>query len=145
MSPGDKNRGHTHQRKRSAAAAEVYFLKSLAPFGEDVLGLAGKTAGRRDADCDLACGAHLCHHTGQRAAVSQRVPLHRRRPGTRSRPPHDYCAERTAMMPKRRRTRAHHIATERRHNRDARLVQRAECSTYVGPAPPQADDDPPPF
>ena len=42
--------------------------------------------------------------------------------------PLDYCAERTAMMPKRRRTRAqnraHRIATERRHNREAR--KRAE-------------------
>ncbi len=28
-------------------------------------------------------------------------------------PPADYCAERTAMMPKRRRTRAYRIATER--------------------------------
>ncbi|UXA07100.1 HNH endonuclease [Mycobacterium sp. SMC-2] len=57
-------------------------------------------------------------------------------------PPQEYCAERTAMMPKRRRTRAQdraaRVATERRHNRDARLARRA------GPAPP-ADDDPPPF
>jgi hypothetical protein len=48
------------------------------------------------------------------------------------------------MMPKRRRTRAQHrahrIATERRHNRDARLAARA---TQTGPAPP--DDEPPPF
>jgi hypothetical protein len=64
-------------------------------------------------------------------------------------PAPDYCAQRTAMMPKRRRTRAQdratRIATERRHNRQARLAaRRAEHSTYVGPAPP-ADDDPPPF
>jgi hypothetical protein len=65
-------------------------------------------------------------------------------------PPLDYCAQRTAMMPKRRPTRAHdratRIATERRHNRLARAARRAECSShYVGPAPPEADDDPPPF
>jgi hypothetical protein len=55
------------------------------------------------------------------------------------RPP-DSCAQRSAMMPKRRRTRsqdrAHRVATERRQNRDARM-------TRTGPAPP--NDDPPPF
>jgi hypothetical protein len=39
-------------------------------------------------------------------------------------PPADYCGDRAAMMPKRRRTRtqdrAHRVATERRHNRAAR-------------------------
>jgi hypothetical protein len=64
-------------------------------------------------------------------------------------PPVDYCAQRTAMMPKRRRTRtqnrAHRIAIERRHNHDARLAPRAESLSYAGPAPPQTDDDPPPF
>jgi len=57
-------------------------------------------------------------------------------------PPLDYCGDRTAIMPTRRRTRAqdraHRVATERRHNRAARL-------TPCGPAPPDADDDPPPF
>ena len=60
----------------------------------------------------------------------------------------DYCAERTAMMPKRRRTRAQdratRIATERSHNREARLARPAEHPSYFGPAPPH-DDDPPPF
>ena len=55
-------------------------------------------------------------------------------------PPASYCPERTAMMPKRRRSRAkeraYRIATERNHNRQARAT---------GPAPPPADDDPPPF
>ena len=64
-------------------------------------------------------------------------------------PPIDYCEDRTAMMPKRRRTRAqtraHRIATERRHNRDARRPRRAERLANVGPAPPETDDDPPPF
>ncbi|WP_156664336.1 HNH endonuclease signature motif containing protein, partial [Mycobacterium sp. 852002-51613_SCH5001154] len=54
----------------------------------------------------------------------------------------DYCAQRTAMMPKRRRTRAQdrasRVATERRNNHQARRAQRA------GPAPPP-DDEPPPF
>ena len=56
-------------------------------------------------------------------------------------PPQDYCAPRTAMMPKRRRTRAQNrasrIATERNHNRQARQAQ------HTGPAPPP--DEPPPF
>jgi len=69
-------------------------------------------------------------------------------PGPEADPPLDYCAEWTAMMPKRRRTRAqdraHRIATERRHNHHARLTRRAEDSN-TGPAPPDTDDDPPPF
>jgi hypothetical protein len=61
----------------------------------------------------------------------------------------DYCGDRTAMMPKRRRTRAqnraHLVATERRHNRHARLAERAECLSSAAPSPPETDDDPPPF
>jgi hypothetical protein len=53
--------------------------------------------------------------------------------------------ERTAMMPLRTRTRAqnraHRIATERHHNREARL---ATQPAQTGPAPPD-DDEPPPF
>jgi hypothetical protein len=64
-------------------------------------------------------------------------------------PPLDYCGERNAMMPKRSRTRAQdramRIATERSHNRDARTARRAQPASYVGPAPPDPDDDPPPF
>jgi hypothetical protein len=65
-------------------------------------------------------------------------------------PTPDYCPERTAMMPKRRRTRAqdraYRIATERRHNREARTARRAEAWSYTLPAPPaNGDDDPPPF
>jgi len=55
-------------------------------------------------------------------------------------PPTEHCGERTAMMPRRRRTRAQNraqlIATERRQNH--RL-------SYLGPAPPHTDHDPPPF
>jgi hypothetical protein len=51
----------------------------------------------------------------------------------------------TAMMPKRRRTRAQnrarYVADERRHNRRLRQARRAAAA---GPAPP-GDDDPPPF
>jgi hypothetical protein len=65
-------------------------------------------------------------------------------PSPEADPPRNYCAERTAMMPKRRRTRALNraarIATERRHNREARLAAQA---ARTGPAPP--DDAPPPF
>ena len=58
-------------------------------------------------------------------------------------PDRTHCAERTAMMPTRRRTRAqnraNYIATQRRRNRQAR--QAVSC----GPAPPVGDDEPPPF
>ena len=51
------------------------------------------------------------------------------------------CADRTAMMPKRRHTRAqnraHYIASERRHNRAARESMRR--------LPIVANDEPPPF
>jgi Domain of unknown function (DUF222) len=64
--------------------------------------------------------------------------------------PDDYCGQRSAMMPKRRRTRAQdrasRVATERRHNRDARTARRAAYWSGFGPAPPpNTDDDPPPF
>jgi hypothetical protein len=61
----------------------------------------------------------------------------------------DYCAQRSAMMPKRRRTRAkdraYRVAAERRQNHDARISRRAQAASYFGPSPPQTDDDPPPF
>jgi hypothetical protein len=70
-------------------------------------------------------------------------------PAPEADPPLDYCAERTAMMPKRRRTRAknraHRVATERRQNRDARTTRREEPVSFVGPAPPDPDEDSPPF
>ncbi|ORC69391.1 hypothetical protein B7745_07025, partial [Mycobacterium tuberculosis] len=61
--------------------------------------------------------------------------------------------QRTAMMPKRRRTRAqdraYRIATERRQNHAARqraqvLTQTAAATDTHGP-PPDPNDDPPPF
>ncbi len=66
---------------------------------------------------------------------------------------HDYCADRTAMMPRRRRTRAQdraqRVATERRQNHNARAHARTTAQPQrqanIGPAPPEADDDPPPF
>lgn len=61
----------------------------------------------------------------------------------------DYCAERTAMMPRRRRTRAQdratRIATERHHNRQTRAARKAATPNYFRPAPPIDPDDPPPF
>ncbi|MFZ1174932.1 MAG: HNH endonuclease signature motif containing protein [Mycobacterium sp.] len=70
-------------------------------------------------------------------------------PAPEADPPPEYCGERTAMMPTRRRTRAqnraHRIATERRQNHDARMTRRAESLSYTGPAPPDPDDEPPPF
>jgi hypothetical protein len=79
----------------------------------------------------------LCHAVGGMPAPEADLP------------PTDYCAERAAMMPKRRRTRtqdrAHRVATERRHNRQARMTRRAESVSSAGPAPPDPDDEPPPF
>jgi len=65
---------------------------------------------------------------------------------TPSRTPTDRCAERTAMMPKRRRTRArnraNYIAGQRRQNRQVRTL--ALDAAGSGPARPD-DDEPPPF
>jgi hypothetical protein len=62
--------------------------------------------------------------------------------------PQDYCGVRTAMMPRRRRTRAQdraaRITAERRQNRDARTVSRKPPS-YAGLVPPETDEEPPPF
>jgi hypothetical protein len=60
------------------------------------------------------------------------------------------CGDRTAMMPRRRRTRAHNrahrINAERRHNRNARESRQAQLVSYLGPAPPDGSDaEPPPF
>ena len=79
----------------------------------------------------------LCRATGAIAAPEVDAPL-------------DYCAERTAMMPRRRRTRAKEratrIATERQRNREECAARRPECWTYAGPAPPKTgDEEPPPF
>lgn len=59
------------------------------------------------------------------------------------------CGQRTAMMPLRTTTRAqnraHRIATERHHNRQARLTRTPETRDYFALAPPPDDGDPPPF
>jgi hypothetical protein len=64
-------------------------------------------------------------------------------------PPPDSCGDRTAMMPKRRRTRgqdrAHRVSTERHRNHLARTARRTYATSYFGPAPPDGDYDPPPF
>nr|WP_172826680.1 HNH endonuclease signature motif containing protein [Mycobacterium sp. 1423905.2] len=61
--------------------------------------------------------------------------------------PEGYCGERTAMMPRRRRTRsqdrAYRVATERRRNRQTRQARQRAPVNATGPAPP--DDEPPPF
>ena len=53
------------------------------------------------------------------------------------------------MMPTRRRTRAHartqRVSAERYRNRLARTARRTYPTSYFGPAPPDADNDPPPF
>jgi hypothetical protein len=57
--------------------------------------------------------------------------------------------DRIAMMPRRRHTRrqdrTRRINAERRQNHAARTARRAHRPSYFGPAPPGADDDPPPF
>jgi hypothetical protein len=64
-------------------------------------------------------------------------------------PTPDYGAERSARMPRRRRTRAqdraYRVATERRHNRDARLARKPLPRDYFALPPPTGDKDPPPF
>ena len=54
-------------------------------------------------------------------------------------PPPDYCTDRTAMMPKRRRTRTQdrtaRIATERKQNHTARTTPRTESPTHAGTGP----------
>ncbi len=61
----------------------------------------------------------------------------------------DPYAGRTAMMPRRRRTRAQdraqRIATERRRNHHARTTPQTEHTNQTGPAPPDTNDEPPPF
>jgi hypothetical protein len=80
----------------------------------------------------------LCAPTGDLLSPKPTAPL-------------DYCGERTAMMPRRRRTRAqdraHRISTERQQNHHARTTRRPDRLSYfnLGPAPPGSDNDPPPF
>ncbi len=74
-------------------------------------------------------------------------------PAPEAQPPPDYCAPRTAMMPKRRRTRtqdrAHRVAAERRQNHQARAAHPANLADYFAYAdsrpPPDPEDEPPPF
>lgn len=66
------------------------------------------------------------------------------------RPTDDRCAERTAMMPRRRRTRAQNraarINTERNQNHKAREARRvARAAASCPKVTPGADDDPSPF
>ncbi|PQM52582.1 hypothetical protein C5U48_09105 [Mycolicibacter virginiensis] len=80
--------------------------------------------------------SHLCAPTGELPAPKPRVD--------------DRCGDRTAMMPRRRRTRAQHraarIATERNQNRKARQARHAAFDAVWFPkATAAADDDPPPF
>lgn len=79
---------------------------------------------------------HLCAPTGELPA-----PLRR---------DDDRCGDRTAMMPRRRRTRAQNraarIATERNQNHKARQARRAAFdATWFPKVAATPDDDPPPF
>jgi hypothetical protein len=79
----------------------------------------------------------LCHAVGGMPAPETDLP------------PADYCTDRAAMMPKRRRTRAQdrtrRITTQRRQNHNARTAQRAAHPSYFNLPPPKPDDEPPPF
>jgi uncharacterized protein DUF222 len=70
-------------------------------------------------------------------------------PALQPNPPTNYCGDRTAMMPRRRRTRqqdrTHRITAERRQNHHARTTRRAQRLSHLDPAPPDTDDEPPPF
>ncbi|MGH3634552.1 MAG: HNH endonuclease signature motif containing protein, partial [Mycobacterium sp.] len=64
--------------------------------------------------------------------------------------PSDRCADRTAMMPTRRRTRAQnrarYIADQRRQNHQThRARSQARELAPSGPAPPEGGDEPAPF
>jgi Domain of unknown function (DUF222) len=63
--------------------------------------------------------------------------------------PIEYCGDRNAMMPRRCRTRqqdrADRVAAERRRNHVARTTRQTNSFSYLGPAPRDADDEPPPF
>jgi hypothetical protein len=64
--------------------------------------------------------------------------------------PQDYCGDRTAMMPKRLRTRAQNraarIAAERQRNRTARETRRKpEQTCDLGTRDAACDSEPPPF
>jgi hypothetical protein len=71
------------------------------------------------------------------------------------RPPvDDRCADRSVMMPRRRRTRAQsrtqRIEAERRHNRDDRIARREARNAFyseltTGITGTEGDGDPPPF
>jgi hypothetical protein len=80
----------------------------------------------------------LCAPTGEVASAAARTD-----------PRADHCADRTAMMPRRRRTRtqdrAARIATERRHNRQARQASGTPSVSWSWPTAYGPDDDPPPF
>jgi len=71
-------------------------------------------------------------------------------PAPHTNPAPNNCGDRTAMMPKRRRTRAQgrarRVATERRQNHQARTTRAVQRTGYTDvAAPPRTDHDPPPF
>ncbi len=78
----------------------------------------------------------LCHSVGGFVAVE-------------ADPPPEDSGERAAMIPRRRRTRAqeraYRVASERRHNRDARLARKPTPRDYFALPPPTGDEEPPPF
>ena len=104
---------------------------------------------------DVLCPSHAAALSGARVMIHRRALTCGSPVGTDSADPSmpgtvtmlkfvDLCPEEGGRRT-RAQNRAQLIATERRHNRDARPARQAECSAYVGPAPPHTDDDPPPF
>jgi hypothetical protein len=61
----------------------------------------------------------------------------------------EYCGDRNAMMPRRsgtcRQPGADRVVAERRRNHVARTTRQTSSFSCLGPAPRDADDEPPPF
>ncbi len=125
--------------------------QATTSFGENVLGVAGQTAARRNADPDLALRPHLCHHTGQCAAVSEFVPVHRRYAGTGSRPAARVLrrAERddaqTPPHPRPKPGPPHRHRTPPKSPRPHHPARRVHERRRAGPTRDRTPDDPPPF
>jgi len=123
----------------------VFFSQSHPSFGEDVLGWGEQQLPDGTLILTSPSGHTYVTTPGSALLFPSLCRSTGWMPAPEADPPPDDCGDRSAMMPKRRRTRAQdraaRIATERRHNRDARLAAQA---TQAGPAPPDTDDDPPP-
>ena len=135
--------GPTHAANLKALCKTHHLVKTFWGWGEKqlpdgtliVTSPAGRTYVTTPGSALLFPG--LCSAVGGMPAVE--VDAH----------PQDRRGERTAMMPRRTRTRAQHraarVAAERRHNREARQAQRTSAAWDPGPRDAAGDGEPPPF